>query len=105
MIRLLRNLTLAGLGAVDLTEEKLHTLFDELVQRGEVTEKDAKDLIAAWTKRATERREALSTQVRDIVREELARQNVPRRAELDALADHVARLERQVVPIEEMPAR
>ena len=52
-----------------------------------------------------ERHEALATQIRAIVREELKTQHTPRRDELETLAQHVARVERQVIPLEEVPAR
>jgi len=105
MMQTLRTLMKAGLGAIDLTEEKLRGVFDELVRRGEVTEKDATHLLATWKTRAAERHETLATQIRAIVREELKAQHVPRRDELETLAQHVARVERQVIPVEEVPAR
>jgi polyhydroxyalkanoate synthesis regulator phasin len=104
MTRTLRTLMLAGLGALDLTEEKLRAAFDELVHRGEMHEQDAKDLVSAWRNRSYERREAVSRQVRDVVRDELTRQKFARQDELDQLAAHLARLERQVAPAEEVPA-
>jgi polyhydroxyalkanoate synthesis regulator phasin len=105
MIRTLRTLMLAGLGALDFTEEKLRAVFDDLVHRGEVTELDAKHLLATWSKHAGERRDELDRQVRAIVREELEKQNIPRRDELDAVTQHVTRIERQVIPLEDVPAR
>jgi polyhydroxyalkanoate synthesis regulator phasin len=101
----LRTLMLAGLGALDLTEEKLRSAFEDLVHRGELHEKEAKDLVAAWKSRAEERREEMARQMRDVVRDELTRQKFARQAELDQLAAHFARLERQVAPVEEVPAR
>ena len=104
MIQTLRTLILAGLGTLDLTEEKLQTAFEELVTRGEVTEKDARDLVATWAKRATERREAFRKQVRELVREELKVAEV-KRDEFDALAELVARLERRTALPEDVPVR
>jgi polyhydroxyalkanoate synthesis regulator phasin len=94
MVRTLRKLMLAGLGTLDLTEEKLRGVFDELVARGEVTEGDARDLVAAWTKRATERRAAQVSQIRELVREELKLESV-RREEFAALSEVVALLARR----------
>lgn len=104
MIRTLRMLMLAGLGALDVSEEKLRTAFEDLVKRGEVTEKDARDLAATWTKRATERRDAFREQVRELVREELKMVEVGRE-EFDALAELVARLERRATPVDDVPVR
>ena len=105
MTRTLRMLMLAGLGALDLTEEKLRETFDELVHRGELHEKDVSDLVASWKRRAAERRDAMARQMRDIVRDELRREGFARQDDLDQLAAHVARLERQVAPAEEVAAR
>ena len=104
MIRTLRTLMLAGLGTLDVTEERLRTAFEDLVNRGDVTEKDARDLVAAWTKRATERREAFRTYLRELVREELKLTEV-RREQFDALAERVARLERRVAPVDDVSVR
>ena len=104
MIRTLRTLMLAGLGTLDVTEDKLRTAFEDLVKRGEVTEKDARDLVATWTTRATERREAFRKHVRELVREELKLTEV-RREEFDALAERFARLERRVAPVDDVSVR
>ena len=104
MIRTLRTLMLAGLGTLDLTEEKLRSVFDDLVHRGEISEKDARDLVATWVKRATERRGAFAKQVRDLVQEELKTHAV-KREEFDALAELVARIERRTSPVEDVPVR
>ena len=104
MIRTLRTLMLAGLATLDVTENKLRTAFEELMKHGEVTEKDARDLVATWTKRATERRDAFRKQVRDLVREELKLTEV-RREEFDALAERFARLERRVTPVDDVSVR
>lgn len=105
MVRTLRTLMLAGLGALDFSEEKLRAVFDDLVHRGEVTDLDAKHLLATWSKRAGERRDELARQIRVIVREELQKQDFPRRDEFDALTQHMTRVERQVIPLEDVPAR
>ena len=104
MIRTLRTLMLAGLGTLDITEEKLRAAFEDLVKRGEVTQQDARDLVATWTKRATERREAFRMQVRDLVRQELKMDTVTRE-EFDALAELVARLERRTPPADDVTGR
>ena len=104
LVQMLRTLMLAGLGTLDLTEEKLRATFDEFVQRGEVTEKEARDLIATWTTRALERRDAFRKQVRELVREELRVGEVTRE-EFDALTALVARLERRTAPPDDVSVR
>ena len=77
----LRSLFLAGLGALDFTEEKLRDIFKELVHRGELHEKDANDLVTAWKKHAQEHRASFEGRIREIVKEELTRENLADRGE------------------------
>ena len=104
MVRTLRTFMLAGLGALDVTDEKVREIVNELVERGEVAQKEARDLVATWTKRATERRTAFANQIRETVRQEL-KVNQVSREEFDALAALVARLERRMTPADDVPVR
>ncbi len=96
MLESLRKLLLAGLGTFDLTEEKLKAVFDDLVARGEVSEKEARELISDWTKRAGEHRTKIQQQVDEAVRRALERLGVSRRADLEKLESRIADLERRV---------
>ena len=96
MLEPLRKLLLAGLGAVDLTEEKLKAVFDDLVARGEVGEKEARELISGWAKRAGEQRAKIQQQVDEAVHRALERMGVSHRADLDKLEARIADLERRV---------
>jgi polyhydroxyalkanoate synthesis regulator phasin len=98
MLVILRKLLLAGLGTLDLTEEKARAIFNDLVARGEMSEKDARELITTWTKRAGEQQEKLQERIEQGVRRALDAAGVARRADLDALAARVAELERRTAP-------
>jgi len=98
MLVLLRKLLLAGLGTLDLTEEKARAIFNDLVARGELSEKDARELITTWTKRAGEQQAKLQERIEQGVRTALDAAGLARRAELDALAARVAELEKQTAP-------
>ncbi len=93
MIDTLRKLLLAGLGTLDVTEEKLRAIFDDLVSRGEVTEKEARDLLAGWRQKAGEQKSKIQEQVDEAVRRTLDRMGVARKSDIDALAGRVAALE------------
>ena len=96
MLESLHKLLLAGLGAIDLTEEKVRAVFDDLVARGEVSEKEARELVSGWAKRAGEQRTKIQQQVDDAVRRALERMGVSQRAEVEKLESRVADLERRV---------
>jgi len=93
MIDTLRKLLLAGLGALDMTEEKAKAFFADLVARGELSEKDAKEVIASWSKRAAEQRDHLQKDVEQAVHGALGKMGFARQAEIDALKAKIAELE------------
>jgi polyhydroxyalkanoate synthesis regulator phasin len=93
MLVVLRKLLLAGLGTLDLTEEKVRAIFNDLVSRGELSEKDAKELVTTWTKKAGEQQAKLQERIADGVRKAVDAAGLVRRADLDALAARVADLE------------
>src|SRR5512133_3623319 len=98
MVDALRKLLLAGLGTLDLTEEKARAVFNDLVSRGEMNEKDAKEVINSWSKRAGEQRDRLQRDIDQAVNKTLTAMGLARRAEVDLLTARVAELERKVSP-------
>ena len=98
MVDALRKLLLAGLGTLDFTEEKARAIFNDLVARGEMNEKDAREVINSWTKRAGEQRDRLQRDIDQAVNKTLTAMGLARRTELDVLAARVAELERKVSP-------
>jgi polyhydroxyalkanoate synthesis regulator phasin len=103
MVEALRKLLLAGLGTLDLTEEKVKAVFSDLVARGEMSEKEARELIANWTKRASEGRGRLRDDVEQAVNKTLEAMGLARRADLDALNARLAELERKMTGGENVP--
>lgn len=96
MVDALRKLLLAGLGTLDLTEEKARAVFNDLVARGEMSEKDAREVIAAWSKRATEQRGRLQQDIDAGVTKALSAMGLVRRGEIDSLRARIAELEQRL---------
>jgi len=96
MVDALRKLLLAGLGALDLSEEKAKAVFNDLVARGEISENDAKELVSSWTKRAAEHRGRLQEDVEQAVQRALAAVGIARRTEVEALKAKIDELEARV---------
>jgi len=93
MVDALRKLLLAGLGTLDLTEEKVKAVFNDLVARGEMSEKDAKEVISSWSKRAAEQRGRLQEDVEKAVNRALSAVGIARQTEIDALKAKIDELE------------
>ncbi len=63
---------LVGLGATAVTVEKIQELANELVERGEMTQKDAKSFSEDLKERAMKEKEQLEKKVKDTVETQLS---------------------------------
>lgn len=104
MIDAIRRLMLAGLGTLDLTEEKLRAAFDDLVKRGELSEKDARETITTWTRRASEGRVRLQQQIEDTFKRMTESRDSSLKSTIEALTARVEALERRLGDEQQPPA-
>ncbi|MFH1863203.1 MAG: phasin family protein [bacterium] len=92
MSDMLKRALLAGIGAVALTREKLESVVDELVKKGELasSEKPAflNDLLQAVEKRQGEVQDIIQKEVKKI----LAALDLPTRAEIRDLKEEIEKL-------------
>ena len=105
MLNALRTLLLAGVGAVDLTDEKVRSIIDELIHRGELAADEARELATLWADEAEKRREALADRIRVAVDDALARQNVASHASVADLQARIEMLEQAVARLAEPRVR
>jgi polyhydroxyalkanoate synthesis regulator phasin len=96
MVDALRKLLLAGLGTLDLTEETARAIFNDLAARGEMSEKDARELLSGWAKRASEQRGRMQQDVEEAVNRAMAAMGLARKTELDTLNQRIAELEQKL---------
>lgn len=98
MLGTVRKVLLAGLGTLELTEEKLEKVMRDLIKRGELTEQEARTLAEQWKQRLATRREELQHETREAVQRALRGFNVATRQELEALTKRVEELEKRARP-------
>lgn len=95
-----RSVLLAGIGALALTKEEVEAVLDRLVERGELAEKDARQLaeelkerrkkdVQEWEERLTR---ALEPRLQWVVE----RLNLPTRDDVEALSKRISALERKI---------
>jgi polyhydroxyalkanoate synthesis regulator phasin len=96
MVDALRKLLLAGLGTLDLTEEKAKAIFNDLVARGEMSKKDARELVQGWAKRAAEQRTRLQQDVDEAVSRAMNVMGLAKKSEVETLNARVADLEQKL---------
>ncbi|MFN2362967.1 MAG: phasin family protein [Halarsenatibacteraceae bacterium] len=88
----LEELLYRGIGSLDFTVSKLEELVQSLVEEGELTKKQGKELIERWQQKSDKQKDKLE----DIFDAKLDALGVVRVEELDKLKERVARLESEL---------
>jgi poly(hydroxyalkanoate) granule-associated protein len=91
-----RKVLLASIGAVALAQEEIEAFGNKLVERGEIAEKDGKNLVRdVMDKRKKEAKKAedeLDKRIEDL----LDRMNVPTKSDIEALSAKITALSKKV---------
>jgi len=95
MIDLLKKTILIGIGLASLTREKMEELTDELVRKGELSEKEGRELVDDLLARSKDARKDLEARVEKIMTDTLAKWNIPTRKELAELRQRISVLEQE----------
>ncbi len=85
MIDLLKNAFYTGLGAADLTREKVEEFAKELVDKGKVSENEVKKFVDEAVAKSEERKEQMKDQLEKITETTMKKMNLVSRDDLDAL--------------------
>jgi polyhydroxyalkanoate synthesis regulator phasin len=93
---ILRKAKQFGLGVLDFTREKVEGLVGEMVKRGELTEQESPEVVAQIMEKAQAEREAFTEKLRAMVENLIAKMNVAKAADLEALERRVAELENKM---------
>jgi polyhydroxyalkanoate synthesis regulator phasin len=104
MLDALRTLMLAAIGVIELTDDRVRSMADDLVRRGELAADEARELAALWTVRRDARREAADARIEGAVLDALGRLNVAGHDSVAALDARVAALEDRVRRLDERTA-
>lgn len=96
MIDAVKNLLLAGLGAVSYSQEKLKGTIDDLIARGELTREQGEKVVSDWVERGRDERDQLSERLHAEVTKLVERVGAVSRQEFEALRTRVAELEKRL---------
>jgi poly(hydroxyalkanoate) granule-associated protein len=91
-----RKVLLAGIGAVALAQEEVEKFINQLVERGEIAEKDGKKLIREVMDKRKKGAEKAEDEVTKRVEAVLDRMSVPSKADIEALSEKIAELSKKV---------
>ena len=90
---LLHKAWLFGAGVFDFTKDKVETLVQEMVRRGEITQQEGPEAVRQLLAKAQEAQQAMVAKVKDLTKGALDEIKVAKASELEALAARVAALE------------
>jgi poly(hydroxyalkanoate) granule-associated protein len=90
----IRKAMLIGVGLAATTREKVEESIAELVKKGELSEKEGKELVNELFERSKKVKEEWDKRVERAIAEALSRLSIPNKKELDELKMRVEALER-----------
>lgn len=95
-----RTVLLASIGAVALAQDEIEEFVNKLVERGELAEKDGrqivKDLMERRKQKAEEARGEVGDELKNRIEDVLHRLNVPTKRDIDALSQKITTLSQKV---------
>ncbi len=93
---LIRKGLLVGLGAAVLTKERAESLVDELVDKGELTQKDRPKAVKELLDWAEEEERSLQQKVKEALAQVVSDLNLPTKEDLKRLEIKLERLEKRL---------
>lgn len=91
-----RKVVLASVGAVGVAQDELNALIKRMVERGEITEKDARKLANDVQKEVNKRRKGGQTKAEKEMEGMMEKLNVPSKADIEDLTAQVATLSQRI---------
>jgi poly(hydroxyalkanoate) granule-associated protein len=96
MVATARKILMASIGAVTLAQEEIETFINQLVERGEVAERDGRRLLSDVMERRKNQVKEVESDLEARIEDVLSRLNVPTKADIEALASKIMSLTRKV---------
>jgi len=90
----IRKSMLVGMGLATVTREKIEQTIDELIKKGEISEKEGKEAIDELVEKSREVKKELTDKIENIVSDTLKKLNIPSREEFQELKDKVERMDK-----------
>lgn len=100
MFNLLKNAMHASIGGAALAADKVQEGVQELIKKGQLTEKEGKELVEGYLSKLKSESDKFKTQVQSEVKKQMEKIAIPKKAEFEKLQKEVALLEARVVALE-----
>ncbi len=94
MFEFIKKAIFIGAGLASMTADKIEETVNEIVKKGDLTEKQGRELIQELKERSTKVRRELVEKIEKIVNDTLQKLNIPTRKEIEELRERIERLEK-----------
>jgi len=94
MFAFIKKSLLTGIGLTLMTKDKVEELGKELVERGEMSEKEGKEFIDDLVKKSEKARKDLDAKIERLVQDALEKTNVATKRDIGKLVTRIEQLER-----------
>ena len=95
MFNLLKKMIWLGAGLAVMTTEKIEAVVAELIKKGQLSEKEGKELAAELVARSMNAKKELGEKVEKIMNDTLQKLNIPTRKDLEEIKARLERLEKE----------
>ena len=90
----IKRMMLFGIGLAAMTREKIEEFVNELVKKGEVSEKEGKEMVQELIDKSKKVRKDLEGKMEEVAAATLKKLHIPTRGELDELKERIEKLEK-----------
>jgi polyhydroxyalkanoate synthesis regulator phasin len=94
MFNLLKKMIWLGAGLAVMTTEKIEAVVAELIKKGQLSEKEGKELAAELIARSLTAKKELGEKVEKIMSDTLQKLNIPTRKDVEEMKKRLERLEK-----------
>jgi polyhydroxyalkanoate synthesis regulator phasin len=95
MFEFIKKTIFFGAGLAAMTAERIEEAVAEIVKKGEITEKQGRELVQELKERSGKARKEWGERIEKSIGEALQKLNIPNRKEVDDLKARVERLEKE----------
>jgi len=99
MLDITRKMLLASLGAVELTREKMESIIQELIKKGEISKEEGTGLIEEILRRGKESEKALRSKIETEITRMMKKLNIPTKEEIQELKEKIEILTKKIEEI------
>ena len=94
MFEFIKKAIFIGAGLASMTAEKLEEAVEEIVKKGEISEKQGKELIQDLKEKSGKAKKDFGERIDKVVKDTLQKLNIPTRTEVEELRARIEQLEK-----------